>query len=171
MLWLARPPYLRWFAAGAIVLAAVSWDLSKRQTEPYPFASATIASGEPLTDDTVEWRAVPVGVFAVPDLAGTSARVDIDAGTPITESVLSRIAPLPVGWWSVPVDIPVGTAPGLAVRVVLPDGRGIAGVVIQPAVRDAFGSLEPGVVGFPPEVADDVARLAAGGELVVLVER
>jgi len=171
MLWLAHPPYLRWFAAGAIVLAAIAWDLSKRQTQPYPFASGTITSGDPFTDDVVEWRDVPVGIFTVPDLAGTSARVDLAPGTPITESVVSRLAPLPTGWWSIPVDLPVGTAPGLAVRVVMPDGRGIAGVVIRPAIRDTFGSVEPGVVGFPPEAADAVARLAARGELVVLVER
>ena len=170
MLWLARPPYLRWFAAGAIILAAASWDLSKRQTDPYPFASEAIARGERITVDSVEWRDVPSGLFTVPDLAGTSAMVDIVRGTPITESVVSRASPLPPGWWSIPIDLPVGTAPGLAVRVVTLDGRGITGVVVQPAVRDSFGSVEPGVVGFPPEFADVVARLSANGDLVVLVE-
>lgn len=171
MLWLARPPYLRWFAAGAIILAAVSWDLSKRQTEPHPFASQAIMRGEPLSDDNVEWRDVPIGVFAVVDLSDVSARVDIDPGTPISEAVVSRAAPLPSGWWSVPIDLPVGTPEGVAVRVLAPDGKAITGIVVRPPIRDSFGSVEAGTVGFAPSDADTVAQMLTIGGLVVLVEQ
>ena len=170
MLWLARPPYLRWFAAGAILLAAISWDLSKRQSEPHPFASQTIVRGEPLSSDNVEWRDVPVGVFPVPDLIDASARVDIIAGSPISETIISRTAPLPSGWWSVPIDLPVGTPEGSTVRVLGPDGYAMTGIVVRPPRRDTFGSVEAGTVGFPPEHADAVARMLASGELVVLIE-
>ncbi|VAV91468.1 hypothetical protein MNBD_ACTINO01-1548 [hydrothermal vent metagenome] len=171
MLWLARPPYLRWFAAGAILLAALSWDLSKRQTEPYPFAAQTITRGEPLGDDNIEWREVRVGVFPVVDLTDASARVDIIGGTPICASVISRAVPLPSGWWSIPIDLPAGTPEGAAVRVLAPDGQAIIGIVVRPATRDTFGSVEAGTVGFPPASADTVARMLARGDLVVLVEQ
>ncbi len=171
MLWLAHPPYLRWFAAGAILLAALAWDLSKRQTEPYPFASQTITRGEALSDDNVEWRDVRVGVFPSIDLTDASARVDIIGGTPISTSVISRVAPLPEGWWSIQIDLPVGTPEGSAVRVLAPDGQAIIGLVVRPPTRDTFGSVEAGTVGFPPTNADTVARMLASGDLVVLVEQ
>ncbi|MCL1597869.1 MAG: SAF domain-containing protein [Actinomycetia bacterium] len=171
MLWLARPPYLRWFAAGAILVAALSWDLSKRQTEPYPFASQTITRGEHLNDGNVEWRDMPAGLFPILDLADASARVDIVDGTPIFEAVVSRSAPLPSGWWSIPIDLPVGTPEGSAVRVLAPDGQAITGIIVRPAMRDTFGSVEAGAVAFPPQHADTVARMVAGGGLVVLVEQ
>lgn len=170
MLWLTRPPYLRWFAAVAIVLAALAWDVSKRQTQPHPFAAVRIARGDQLTDAAIEWRNVAAGTFTIPDLTGTSASVDIASGDPITASVLSHATSLPDGWWSVPVDLPIGTPPGASVRVVLPDGQGVTGVVTQPAVRDSFGSVERGAVGFPAAVADAIARLGALGDLVILVE-
>lgn len=171
MLWLARPPYLRWFAAGAIILAALSWDLSKRQTEPHPFASQTITRGEPLTDDNVMWRDVSIGAFPIPDLNDASAGIDIIKGAPISETVVSRTAPLPAGWWSVPIELPAGTPGGVAVRVLAPDGQAITGIVIRPPVRDTFGSIEKGTVGFPAGYAEAVAMLAASGNLVVLVEQ
>lgn len=123
-----------------------------------------------MSEAAIEWRDVPLGIFAVPELSGTSASVDITRGDPITESVVSEGAPLPEGWWSVPIDLPVGTPPGTPVRVVLPDGTGVGGIVTQAAVSDAFGSVESGVVGFPETVAGIVAQLAAIGDLVVLVE-
>lgn len=161
---------MRWFAAGAIVLAALSWDLSKRQTQPHPFAATSITRGDQLTDAVIEWREIPVGTFTIPDLTGTSASVDIAGGDPITESIISRVAPLPEGWWSIPIDLPVGTPPGAVVRVVMPDGQGVAGIVTQSAVSDSFGTVGPGVVGFPAVAVDAVARLAVLGDLVVLVE-
>ena len=170
MLWLSRPPYLRWIAAGSIVLAALAWDLSKRQSEPFPFAASIIASGTPITDDLIEWRDLPEGAIAAPILSGVSAVADIDAGDPITRSVLSHTLPLPDGWWSIPIDIPDGIPVGAAIRVVLPDGSAATGVVTQPASNDGFGVPSPGTVGFPQTVADTVARLAATGSLVILVE-
>ncbi len=170
MLWLARPPFLRWFAAGAIVVAALAWDLSGRATVPHPYAARDIAVGDVLTDDVIEWRSVPADAFDVPDLTGAAARVAIPAGTPIVEAVVARGEMLPAGWWTVPLDVPTGTTPGTAVRVVAPDGSAVTGMVVRPAVRDGFGVTEPATVGFPPQVADLVARLAATVDLVVLVE-
>jgi len=159
VLWLSRPPYLRWFAAGAVVLAALAWDVSERQSEPFPFASTAISAGTAITEDLIEWRQLP------------EATADINAGDPITRSVLSRTEPLPDGWWSIPIEIPNGVPVGATIRVVFPDGRAATGVVTQPASSDGFGVPSPGTVGFPQEVADIVAQLAATDSLVILVER
>jgi hypothetical protein len=148
----------------------LGWDLSKRQSEPFPFAASAIASGTPISDDLIEWRTLPEGSIPVPLLAGVSAVADIDAGDPLIRSVLSHTLPLPDGWWSIPIDIPSGIPVGAAIRVVLPDGTAATGVVTQPATSDGFGVPSPGTVGFPQTVADTVARLAATGSLVILVE-
>jgi len=89
MLWLSRPPYVRWFAAVAIVLAALAWDLSGRQTAQYPFAATDLGRGTALSDNAIVWRAAPNGVYPVPDLSDAAASVDIAEGDPITRSVLS----------------------------------------------------------------------------------
>lgn len=170
VLWLSRPPFLRWFAAGTIVLAALAWDLSKRQSESFPFAATTISAGAAITDDLIDWKPVPAGSIPVPVLAGASATADIDAGDPLTRSVLSRTQQLPQGWWSIPVEIPSGIPVGAAIRVILPDGSAAAGIVTQPSSNDGFGVPSPGTVGFPESVADAVARLASTGSLVILVE-
>ena len=84
--------------------------------------------------------------------------------------MLSRTAPLPDGWWSIPIGIPNGVPIGATIRVVFPDGRAATGVVTHPASSDGFGVPSPGTVGFPEEVADMVAQLASTGSLVILVE-
>lgn len=170
MLWLSRPPYLRWIAAGAIVLAALVWDLSKRQSESFPFAATAILAGTAITEDLIEWRPLPEGSVPVPLLSGVSATADIDAGDPLIRSVLSQTAQLPEGWWSIPIDIPYGIPVGAAIRVVLPDGSAATGVVTQPASSDGFGVPSPGTVGFPAAVADTVAQLVSVGDVVILVE-
>ena len=170
VLWLSRPPYLRWFAAVAIILAALAWDLSKRQSESFPFAAAPIPAGTAITDDLIEWRLVAEGSIPAPVLSGVTATGDIDAGDPLTRSVLSQTPQLPDGWWSIPIDIPNGTPVGATIRVILPDGSAATGVVTQPASSDGFGVPSPGSVGFPQSIADTVARIASTGQLVLLVE-
>ena len=45
MFWLTRPPYLRWAAAAAVVVAAFLWDLRGSSDILYPFATSAIAAG------------------------------------------------------------------------------------------------------------------------------
>jgi len=170
MLWLSRPPYLRWFAAVAIVLAAFVWDLSGRQTARYPFASADLAPGTALSDSTIEWKSAPSGVFPIPDLSSAATSTAIAKGDPITRSVLSSSISIPDGWWSVPIALPQATVSGATIRVVFPDGNGVSGVVVQAAKSDNFGSLGTATVAFPSGAAELVAQIAALGELVVLIE-
>jgi len=170
VLWLSRPPYLRWFAAAAIVLAAFAWDLSGRQTAQYPFAATDLERGSLLSNDAIDWRVAPDRIFVVPDLSNATASTDIAQGDPITRSVLSPSMSIPDGWWSVPVALPQTAFAGATIRVVLPNGDGVSGVVIDPPKSDSFGSLGPATVAFPGGVAELVAQMAALGELVVLVE-
>ncbi len=53
MFWLARPPYLRWAAAAAVVVAALVWDLRGTGDILYPFAARAIAGGAAITETVV----------------------------------------------------------------------------------------------------------------------
>ena len=111
-----------------------------------------------------------MGAMTSPNLVGASAAIAIVAGDPVTRSMTTTTPPLPEGWWSVPIDLPQGIPPGASIRVILPDGRAVTGIVTQPSSNDGFGVPSPGAVGFPQSLADTVAQLASIGDLVVLVE-
>lgn len=170
VLWLGRPPYLRWFAALSLVVAALVWDVSGRSTEPFPFAATDLARGEAITEANIEWRPVPVGELAMPDLQGVSASTEIRAGDPIVVSLVTAIPPLPPNWWTVGIPLPFGVPTGAEVRLVFFDGSATSGIVIQPATEDSLGLVSDGLVAVPGEVADSVALAAANGDLVVLIE-
>ncbi|MGI9585555.1 MAG: SAF domain-containing protein [Acidimicrobiia bacterium] len=166
---LSRPPYLRWAAAAFIVIAALLWDLNARATEPFPFAATTIESGQAITQDQIVWEDVPRGSLEHPNLVGASALVGIIAGDPLTPSLVGAGAPIPDGWWSVPVRLPQGVASGTRVRLVFPDGSLTDGVVVTPASQDDFGSERAGVVSVPGAAANEVAIAAASDALVVMI--
>lgn len=170
MLWMSKPPYLRWFAAGAVILAAFVWDLSNRATTPYPFAATDLVRGSLISGEAIEWRDAPTGVFAIPDLNQATASVDIAEGDPITRSVLGSSISIPQGWWSVPIALPPATTSGVTIRVVLPNGDSVSGIVMQAATSDNFGALGTATVAFPSGAAELVAQMAALGELVILIE-
>jgi hypothetical protein len=169
VLLLSRPPYLRWAAAVFVVVAALLWDLSGRATEPFPFASTAIASGESITDDQIVWEDVPRGSLVFPELGAVSALVAIQAGDPLTPSVVGAGNAVPNGWWSVPVRLPQGVPSGSLVRLVFLDGSLTDGIVVTPASQDGFGSDRAGVVSVPGAVAHDVALAAAADSLVVMI--
>ncbi len=170
MLWLARPPYLRWIAAGALVVAALMWDLSERETESFPFAVVDLERGQPITAADIEWRDMPAGAFIVPDLVDATALVPIRSGDPIVPSLASTSPALPSNSWAVPVPLPLGAGAGTAVKLVFPDGSDVAGVVIQSAGEDSFGFDTTGLVAVVEQAANAVALASANGDLVVLVE-
>lgn len=170
MLWLSRPPYLRWIAAAAIVVVALVWDLSGRRTEQYPFATSAITRGTPLSEAGIEWRPAASDLFLVPDVSNATASADIEPGDPITRSVVSEVPPVPGDWWAIPLMVPADVQPGAVIRVVLPNGTGISGIVVRSAVSDTFGSTGAATVAFPGEVVDLVARASSLGDLVVLVK-
>jgi len=170
VLWLGRPPYLRWIAAASLVLAAFAWDVSKRATEPFPFAARDMARGQVLTSDDVEWRPVPVGSLSLPDLTGASASILIRSGDPIVPSLVAVTPPIPPDSWAVPVPLPLGAGVGMSVRLVFADGSATSGVIVQPATEDSLGLMSVGLVAVDGDVAHIVALATANGDLIVLIE-
>jgi len=170
VLLLSKPPYLRWAGAAALVIAALAWDVSARATEPYPFAARSIHRGETLDADSVEWKAAPVGLLQIPDLDAATAAVNIQQGEPISISALRYTAAVPVGWWTVPIELPPAVLPGTHVRIVLGGGDGVSGIVVEPSREDSFGLRSAGLVAVPAHAADAVGLAAGEGNIVLLFE-
>lgn len=169
MLLLARPPIVRWIAALAIVTGALVWEASARRTQPYPFAASSLRPGVVVTDDAIEWRDVPVGTMTVPDLGDARTTTAVTAGDPLTPSTVTHGRVIPASWWVIPMALPPGIAERSAVRLVLPNGAPVSGIVAVPASQDTWGTLTRGAVAVAPEHAEDVARAATSESLMVLV--
>ena len=157
-------------AAAAVVLAALVWDLRDEAEAPYPFAAAGIAAGTPITDSMVEWRNLPEGAMALPDLSDPVAARDLPAGEPIVPSAVSGPAAIPAGWWSVPVPLSSGAIPGSPVRLIdTASGLQTDGLVVAAGADDLMSIDTSGLVAVPPDSAADVAVAAGQGTLVVLL--
>jgi hypothetical protein len=167
MFWLRRPPYLRWVAAGALLLTGLAMDLTGPRVEPYPFASEPIGVGEHI-DGVVEWREIPSGVLPQWEqpVSGVAA-TEIAAGDPLVPSLLAEVR-VPEGWWSVSVPLPVAAAPGTWLRVRdTSTGAVVDGVVVGAGHDTGFEIV--GMVAFPAEDAARVADATADDALVVMV--
>ena len=169
MLLLAKPPYLRWALVVIIFVAAVAWEVADRATVPHPFAARAIPRGETVEVDDVEWRQLPGGALPSIDVLGSTAVADIAAGDPLTSSVIGSLPPVPEGWWSVPVALPLGVPPGSKVRLSLIDGTTAHGIVSRAATEDEFGIERAGAVAVSESDVDRVAASSAAGSIVVLV--
>jgi len=169
MFWLRKPPYVRWAAAGLILIAALLWDLRNAATEPYPFAGRDLGAGEVIQPGDVEWRDLPAGALPDADLEGRTAIVPIRRGEPLTPPLLSSEPEYPDDWWAVPVAISATAVPGSTVRlVVLDPPMTVDGIVSRAGTDDPFSLGAAGLVAVPAEVAAQVAGAAIGGNLVVL---
>ena len=170
MFWLTRPPYLRWAAAAAVVLVALLWDLRNEAKMPYPFAASSIAAGTPIAESMVEWRKLPEGAMALPDLSDPVAVRDLPAGEPIVPSAVSGAPVIPDGWWSIPVPLSQGAVPGSRVRLIdALSGLEVDGVVVSTGTDDLMSLDTSGLVAVPPDTAAAIAISAAEGALVVLL--
>lgn len=171
MYWLQRPPYLRWAAAGTLILAAPFWDLRGRPARAHPFLTAPVAAGAPITGDVVEWREIPAGMLEVPDLENAVAAVDLDRGDPLTGAVLALAVVAPDGWWAVPVAVGRHAAPGDEVMLVTIDpSLTIPGIVLEAESGDVYSlDFRPAIVAVPGESAPLVAAAAGEGRLVTVV--
>ena len=169
--WLTRPPYLRWVAAAAIVIGAFAWDLHGEATIAYPFAARPIPAGAAMSDADIEWRDLPAGVLALPDLSDPVTSRDVAAGEPIVSSAIGGTSPVPEGWWSVPVALPATAPPGARARLVATTPPvETDGIVISAPGNDLLSYSEMGMVAVPPGAATAVAIAAREGTLIVLLE-
>ncbi|MGB9357758.1 MAG: SAF domain-containing protein [Acidimicrobiia bacterium] len=171
MFWLTRPPYLRWAAAAAVVLAALLWDLRDEAEVPYPFTARSIAAGTPIAESMIEWRNLPEGAMALPDLSDPVAARDLPPGEPIVPSAVSGAPVIPDGWWSVPVPLSHRAVPGSRIRLIdALSALEVDGVVVAAGTDDLMSVDTSGLVAVPPDAAATVAIAAAEGTLVVLLE-
>ena len=148
---------------------AFAWELGGRRTEPFPFAAHDLGRGHLVEAEDVEWRAVPRGLIALPDLEGAQVAHPIHAGDPITAAAVTTDRPPPDDWWAVPMPLPVGVESGSRVRLILPAGSPVDGVVTTEASEDAFGLDRVGAVAVSAEHADAVAQAVATGSIMVLL--
>jgi Flp pilus assembly protein CpaB len=168
--WLTRPPYLLWAAAALLLIAALAWDVRGRSGVPYPFAAQPIAAGTAIEEADVEWRTMPAGVLAMPDLSAPIAARAIPAGEPILPSAVDAEAGVPSGWWAVPVALPAAAGVGSRVRLIATDTRVESeGIVVATGSSDLLSISDAALVAVPPERATAIATAAAAGTLIVLV--
>lgn len=171
MYWLQPPPYLRWAAAATLVIGAFLWDLRGTPSVPHPFAADEIAAGSPLGEADVVWRSLPRGAFPIPDLAAAVTAVDLSPGDPISAAVLTGAAPIPEGWWAIPLDVSDRAGPGDRVLLVVVDPpMTLSGIVVESASGDAMSlSRRPALVAVPATDAAVVAAAGAAGLLVTAI--
>lgn len=170
MFWLTRPPYLRWAAAALILAAALAWDLNGRSGVSYPFAAQPISAGAPIGEADVEWRTVPDGILAMPDLTAPVAARAIAEGEPLVPSAVDADRGIPAGWWAVPVALPTAAGIGARVRLIAADsGVQSEGIVVALGSADLLSISEAGLVAVPAEHAAAIALAANDGTLIVLV--
>jgi hypothetical protein len=145
--------------------------------EPYPFAGEPIAAGSPI-EESLTWRDVPRDLL--PGWAGPVAglaRSRIDIGDPILPSAITNLA-VPADWWAVPIPLPMETAPGTPLRLVLSGNDSffagtnaevtiVDGIVVEAGIDNGFETI--GMVAFAPSDAPRVANAAAHDALIVMV--
>ena len=118
----------------------------------------------------VEWRSLPEGAMALPDLSSPVAARDLPAGEPIVPSAVSETTAIPDGWWSVPVPLSTRAVAGTPVRLIDTASRIESDGIVVAAGTDELMSIDTsGMVAVPPEAATTVAIAAREGTLVVLL--
>lgn len=169
MFWLARPPYVRWAAALALVVTAFALDLAPPATVPHPFAAVDLPAGAEVTEEDVSFREVPAGLLDPVTLPFVTGR-PVAAGAPLLASDRAEGPPVPEGWWSIELPVPAGTGAGTEVRLVTGADDPVPGIVV--AVPAADGFAEPvALVAVPGDAAVAVAEAAADRRVTVLVGR
>ena len=175
MLWLARPPYVRWTLIGLVVLLSLWLELRPSPTVSHPFLGRDLARGDPV-EDALEWRDIAPGVLEpVPGTGFANRR--LLGGQPLLPGDTTDVPiSVPSGWWLVDVDIPAEATAGTQVQLVILPSPGhqpvppIGGLVT--AVRS--GRYEDdgmvGTVAFPPDRAATAAVAVAEKRVSVLLE-
>ena len=169
MIWLQKPPYIRWSLALLISIGALWVELRGDGTAEHPFAAQPIAAGDLFDDVNVEMRAVPSGLLE-PVTANGHATRSFAVGEPITSAGVSAAPTVGArGWWKIEVGIPAGSFPGDEVQLVLIDsGLVVPGRIASVGEDDPLSS-GAGTVAIPPEHVAAVASAVAAQRLVVLV--
>lgn len=168
MLWLERPPILRWLAATALVVVTAWVELAPPAGVPHYFLAHDVAAGTPLNASMVEVKYVPAPPFeTVP--AGGMAIVDLRKGDPLTPSVISEVV-VPPDWVLIAAPLPDHAVAGAAATGLILDPD--ATPLQFPAVVVAAGGDDPfgpggGTLAVPPDWLSRAAAAVAEDRLVV----
>ena len=170
---MTRPPYLRRFAAVAIVLIAVAIEFRPATTERIPVAAIDLSAGDSVSESDVRWLEVSEGVIEPVSLPVVLSR-QVPAGSPISDAdVRPSAIDIPADWLLIELEVPAATADGATVVAVMspsPLGRPATGVVTQTPASVGFEALTT-MVAFPPSDAVAVANAMADGTVTVLLGR
>lgn len=169
VVWLVRPPYLRYAAAAVLILGALWLDVRPKPMVDHPYAAADLAAGAPIGPDEVEYRSTPAGVLPPVDPSGTAA-TDIPAGTPLVPGLLTVAPAIPAGWFALEIPVPDLASPGNVVRIVIDADTWTDGVVIALAGdADFLSQGRSALVAVPGDAAGPVADAAARSTVTVLL--
>ena len=175
VLWIARPPYVRWTLIGLLVLVSLWLELRPSATVTHPFLTRDLIGGESV-ENALEWREIAQGVLEpVPGTGFADRR--LTAGQPLLHGDTTDVAMVvPPGWWLVDVVVPAEATAGTHVQLVVLPSPGhrpippIGGLVtgIRPADYESDGLI--GSVAFPPDRAATAAVAIAEKRVSVLVQ-
>lgn len=168
MLWLARPPYLRW-AAAALLVALAAWsELSPPPTTTLTFLATDVAAGTEIEESHILRRRVPTSDIATVEPNGVAA-LDLKAGDPLLATMITDVA-VPPGWNVIQAPVPDGAGPGaVATGVILTDGSApieFPALVVSSSGSDPFGAAT-GRLAVSPEWTAAAAAAAAEARLVI----
>lgn len=170
VLWLERPPLLRWVAAVCLVAASAWFELGPPPSTEMTFLAVDIGAGTILTEDLVERRSVTDPGFATVEPEGFAV-TDLAAGEPLVASMIAH-ATVPDGWLVISVAVPDHARPGKpATAVILPGGPEdvpvqFPAVVVEAGSADPFGT-ETGALAVPPQWLGQAAAAAGQGRLMI----
>jgi len=173
VLWLERPPILRWAGALLLVIVAAWAEFAPTPATTMAFLSADVTAGTPITEDLIERRPVTSPGFATVEPEGVAA-ADLDAGDPLVASMIAATT-IPDGWLLMAATLPHHARPGTpATGVILPEGGAgeptqFPALVIESGSADPFGEAT-GTLAVPAEWLGRAAAAVGAGRLMVGVE-
>lgn len=168
MLWLERPPILRWLAATALVAVTAWVELAPPPGVPHYFLTNDVAAGTRLTASMVEVRHVAAPGFETVSATGM-AIVDLRAGDPLTPAVISEVV-VPPDWALIAAPLPDHAVPGASATGLILDPEGtpleFPALVVTAGGDDPFGP-GGGTLAVPPAWLSRAAAAVAEDRLVV----
>lgn len=173
MLWLERPPLVRWTAAACLVAVSAWFEFGPPPSSTMTFLAVDVTAGTPLTESVVERRPAVGAGFATAEPTGV-AIADLDAGDPLIASMIAKVS-VPDGWLVIGVPLPHYALPGMsATAIILPDEPReapipVPALVVEVGSTDPFGG-ETGALALPPEWLGEAAAAVGGGRLVIGVD-
>lgn len=173
MLWLERPPILRWAGALLLVLVAAWSEFAPPPATTMAFLSTDVTAGTLLTDDLIERRRVTSPGFTTVDPQGVAV-TDLKAGDPLVASMIAKTT-IPDGWLLIAAPLPHHARPGMpATGVILPEDdvgepAQFPAFVVESSSTDPFGEAT-GTLAVPEQWLGRAAAAAGSGRLVVGVE-